>query len=106
MYTSQEKIVKAKKYVEKGETENPIKLSFKNLTYTVDIERSKPIDPNDESKGMEPYIEKKKIIDNVSGYAMPGQSLFIMGASGAGKTSLLNILSQRIATNSKSVLEG
>ena len=28
---------------------------------------------------------------------MPGQATFIMGASGAGKTSLLNILSDRIA---------
>ena len=28
---------------------------------------------------------------------MPGQTLFIMGASGAGKTSLLNILSDRIS---------
>ena len=28
---------------------------------------------------------------------MPGQTLFIMGASGAGKTSLLNVLSDRIA---------
>ena len=33
---------------------------------------------------------------------MPGQTLFIMGASGAGKTSLLNILSDRIASNSSS----
>jgi ABC-type multidrug transport system ATPase subunit len=32
----------------------------------------------------------------VSGYALPGQVLYIMGASGAGKTSLLNILSDRI----------
>jgi ABC-type lipoprotein export system ATPase subunit len=28
---------------------------------------------------------------------MPGQTLFIMGASGAGKTSLLNLLSDRIS---------
>jgi ATP-binding cassette subfamily G (WHITE) protein 2 len=37
---------------------------------------------------------------------MPGQTLFIMGASGAGKTSLLNILSDRIATNGSDILEG
>lgn len=41
----------------------------------------------------------KQIIKNVSGYAMPGQALFIMGASGAGKTSLLNVLSDRISTD-------
>lgn len=32
----------------------------------------------------------------MSGHALPGEVLYIMGASGAGKTSLLNILSDRI----------
>lgn len=36
---------------------------------------------------------------------MPGQTLYIMGASGAGKTSLLNILSDRISLNSGDVLQ-
>lgn len=36
---------------------------------------------------------------------MPGQTLFIMGASGAGKTSLLNILSDRIPTTGGCVLK-
>jgi ATP-binding cassette, subfamily G (WHITE), member 2, SNQ2 len=42
-------------------------------------------------------VTRQKIIKNVSGYALPGESLFIMGASGAGKTSLLNMLSDRIS---------
>lgn len=29
---------------------------------------------------------------------MPGQTLYIMGASGAGKTSLMNVLSDRVAS--------
>lgn len=37
---------------------------------------------------------------------MPGQTLFIMGASGAGKTSLLNILSDRITAKSNDTLTG
>ena len=37
----------------------------------------------------------KKILDKVSGYALPGEVLFIMGPSGAGKTSLLDSLSGR-----------
>jgi ABC-type multidrug transport system ATPase subunit len=46
------------------------------------------------------------IIKDVSGYALPGQTLYIMGASGAGKTSLLNILSDRIALKNGAKLTG
>ena len=38
----------------------------------------------------------KKILHNVTGYAKPGEMVAIMGASGSGKTSLLNILGQRL----------
>ena len=37
---------------------------------------------------------------------MPGQTLYIMGSSGAGKTSLLNILSQRAAERKGTKIEG
>jgi ABC-type multidrug transport system ATPase subunit len=37
---------------------------------------------------------------------MPGTTTFIMGASGAGKTSLLNMLSDRISQTSGSKLSG
>ena len=40
-------------------------------------------------------MQDKTIIDNISGYAKPGGITAIMGESGAGKTSLLNILSFR-----------
>ena len=36
---------------------------------------------------------------------MPGQTLYIMGASGAGKTSLLNILSDRISLKNGDILK-
>ena len=48
---------------------------------------------------------QKKIIKNVSGFALPGQTLYIMGASGAGKTSLLNIISDRISKNKGDTLK-
>ena len=37
----------------------------------------------------------KQILHDNSGYAKPREMLAIMGASGSGKTSLLNILGQR-----------
>lgn len=37
---------------------------------------------------------------------MPGQSLYIMGASGAGKTSLLNILSERVTSTTNTKVTG
>ena len=46
------------------------------------------------------------MLKNCTGYANPGESLYIMGASGAGKTSLLNALADRIHTNKKKVLTG
>ena len=41
--------------------------------------------------------EKKEILQNLSGKAAPGSLTAIMGASGAGKTSLLNVLASRIS---------
>ena len=46
------------------------------------------------------------MLKNVSGFCLPGQVTFIMGASGAGKTSLLNLLSDRIALREGMTLEG
>jgi len=47
-----------------------------------------------------------KVLDDCSGYALPGQTLYIMGASGAGKTSLMNVLSDRILIKKGCKLEG
>lgn len=39
---------------------------------------------------------ERKLLDDVSGYCLPGKLTALMGESGAGKTTLLNCLSQRI----------
>lgn len=46
------------------------------------------------------------ILKDVSGYAMPGTATFIMGASGSGKTSLLNIIADRVMKNSERQISG
>jgi ABC-type multidrug transport system ATPase subunit len=46
------------------------------------------------------------VLTNCSGYALPGQTLYIMGASGAGKTSLMNAVSDRIAVSRGTSLTG
>jgi ABC-type multidrug transport system ATPase subunit len=48
----------------------------------------------------------KEILHNVSGYAKPREMIAIMGASGSGKTSLLNVLAQRFGLSPGSKLYG
>lgn len=50
--------------------------------------------------------KKVEILKDLSGYALPGQTLYIMGASGAGKTTLLNVLSDRISVKRGNTLSG
>lgn len=69
---------------------NPVKLVWENLNYEVTLKSG----------------EKKKILDDCTGYALPGQTLYIMGASGAGKTSLMNAIAGRILMPEGSSLNG
>jgi ABC-type multidrug transport system ATPase subunit len=71
----------------------PVKVTFENLEFEVNLVLSK-----EEAQKSGKKLTRQKIIKGVSGYALPGESLYIMGASGAGKTSLLNMLSDRIST--------
>ncbi len=79
----------------------PVKLSFENLEFEVNITLGK-----EEQKKTGSKMGRQRIIKGVSGYALPGETLYIMGASGAGKTSLLNMLSDRISTRDGQTLSG
>jgi ABC-type multidrug transport system ATPase subunit len=48
-------------------------------------------------------IGEKQILDNIHGIVKPGEVLAIMGASGAGKTSFLDILARK---RKKGIVEG
>uniref|UniRef100_A0A0L0P8N6 Atp dependent transporter multidrug resistance n=1 Tax=Candidozyma auris TaxID=498019 RepID=A0A0L0P8N6_CANAR len=39
---------------------------------------------------------QRKLLDDVSGFCIPGKLTALMGESGAGKTTLLNVLAQRV----------
>ena len=66
-----------------------IQLSWENLSYTLKLKQ-----------------DSRKILKEVSGYANPGEILAIMGSSGAGKTSLLSIISNQCNSSRKVKIEG
>lgn len=53
-----------------------------------------------------PKMKRLEIVKSVSGFAPPGLATFIMGSSGAGKTSLLNILADRVTSATNTWLSG
>ena len=79
----------------------PIKISFSNLTYTVRVKTTA-----EERKEGAGKMKDFDVLKNVTGFANPAETLYIMGASGAGKTSLMNVLSDRISVGKNKRLSG
>lgn len=79
----------------------PIKLSFENICFDVQI-----LNPAAEVAKTGEKYSRRLIVDHATGVALPGQTTFIMGASGAGKTSLLNILADRVPVPPNGMLSG
>ena len=64
---------------------SPIKVSFQDLSYCV---------------------KDRYILKNCTGYCLPGHTHYIMGATGAGKTSMLSAISGRLRLDNNHRLEG
>jgi ABC-type multidrug transport system ATPase subunit len=80
----------------------PVKLTFKDIEFEVPTFQQVN---NSEGKPVKTVV-RQKIVKGVSGYALPGQTTYIMGSSGAGKTSLLNILSDRASSTQGKTVSG
>lgn len=84
-------------------SKNPMKLSWENVQFEAEVKASPADKAADPTLGS---VKTLKIVKSVSGYAAPGQATFIMGSSGAGKTSLLNILADRVTSATNTRLSG
>ncbi|CAG8547496.1 37058_t:CDS:2 [Gigaspora margarita] len=76
--------------------EYPVYVEFYGINYSIPVHQQ-----NVHGKQIDEEIgdnTRKLIIQNIHGFARPGEILAIMGPSGCGKTTLLNVLADRVGT--------
>lgn len=74
-------------------TAQPIDLTWRDLSFSV------PLKGRAKKTAAGKTETSKQILSNISGSVRSGQMLAVMGSSGAGKTSLLNLLAGRVTTS-------
>lgn len=73
-----------------GSPSTPMMIQFKKLSYVVEIPTKKyPF-------GIATKKQPRTLLSNVCGYFAPGQLTAVMGSTGSGKTTLMNVLSGRV----------
>ncbi|CAN0100436.1 unnamed protein product [Scytosiphon promiscuus] len=82
--------------IKAGSISFQVELRFQNIHYSLGVSKTKAF-----LMGGKPGV--KHILKNVSGAVASGQILAIIGSSGAGKTSLLNVLVGKTSGDTKGV---
>eukprot|EP00871_Galdieria_phlegrea_P002260 jgi/Galph1/3034/GphlegSOOS_G1687.1 len=71
--------------------------TWKNLCYYVPVSKKDALD-NQRTIHMNGSKRELQLLDHIDGYAVPGKLMALFGASGTGKTTLLDVLSDRKTT--------
>ena len=82
-----------------GGKKDEVVLEWRDVNMTI-LEKN-----SEKSAFLKPAMERKPILANVSGVARSGQLLAIMGPTGCGKTSLLNVLAGRVPQSGMSAAQ-
>jgi ABC-type multidrug transport system ATPase subunit len=83
-----------KSFTAKLKLETKVNLEWKNINYHMMIK-------NPKSTPFNSLYDHKHILDGINGSALAGEMIAIMGPTGCGKTSLLNVLAARAPYGSK-----
>mmetsp|Transcript_32199 Transcript_32199/g.37836 ORF Transcript_32199/g.37836 Transcript_32199/m.37836 type:complete len:663 (-) Transcript_32199:31-2019(-) len=72
---------------------NSVNITFENISFSIEV-------------GTKKEPKTKEVLKNLSGELKSGTMTAIMGPTGSGKTSLLNVLAYRMPVNKKATLTG
>jgi len=86
-------------------TTTPLQVIFKDLDFRVQV--PKPTENGRRRKFLEKRdLIEKRIINNINGVFTPGRLTAVMGASGSGKTSLLNLVAGQAGQTKNAIVSG
>jgi ABC-type multidrug transport system ATPase subunit len=76
-----------------------IMVEWNDISYTIKTKKSKTVRDVSDAQNVNDHNhnsgDSRVILENITGFALPGEVLAIMGPSGCGKTTLLNAIASR-----------